>query len=125
MIKWFERHSFFAWFMALGMAIFIFYISGLTFEAGVPGKGIPYKSYMYHFTIFAIFSFFLLIAIIRGKIDNRYLVLFAILLALAYSITDEIHQFFVPNRFCSYTDIITNSVGILASSVFYLILRKK
>lgn len=40
-------------------------------------------------------------------------------LSLIYAISDEIHQHFVPGRYCSVVDIGIDSVGIIIGCVIY------
>lgn len=117
MISWFEKHKNLSWLIVILVAIFIFYISGLSFEK----TGIAFadwKTTAYHFLIFSILGFFLLISLVRGRHYN--LIVLAIILAIIYAISDEFHQLFVPGRSCNFQDIITDSAGILFSGVFYV-----
>ena len=43
-----------------------------------------------------------------------------IILVILYGVSDEIHQLFVPGRFFSLSDILTNTAGILSSMVAYI-----
>lgn len=51
------------------------------------------------------------------KTSKNKLILLAIIFSIIYSITDELHQTFVPNRVGSYKDVIIDSMGCL---IFYL-----
>jgi len=118
MIRVLEKYFAISWIFTILIALFIFYMSSRTFK-GVGGKG--YLSYIYHFSIFFILALFLLISIIKGNLKNNHLVI-AIIIAILYGISDEIHQFFVPGRYPSFVDVITNSVGILLAGVIYAII---
>lgn len=118
-INWFERHYLISGLIAFLIAVFIFYMSSKTFPLG-PIKPVSYLSYVYHFGVFFVFAFFLLISITRGNIKNKYLILIAMLVAIGYGISDELHQFFVPGRACTIIDALTNSTGIFLAGVFYL-----
>ena len=117
-INWFERNYLISWIITILIAVFIFYMSSKTFPPGIPG--VSYLSYVYHFGVYFVFSFFLLISIIRGNIKNKYLIFISILIAIAYGISDEIHQFFVPGRYGCYEDALTDSIGILFAGIIYL-----
>lgn len=116
MISWFERHNKISIFITLAIASTIFYLSSKTFP-GPPGP-ISHLSTVYHFFAFFFLALFLLMSITKGKLQNPALLL-AILISLAYGISDEIHQFFVPGRHCSFIDILTDSAGILTLSLIY------
>jgi len=118
MIKLLEKYSLISWIFVIIIAITIFYISSLTFES-LGGKGFGWKTVAYHFTAFFFLAFFLLPALARGKSKN--LVFLGILLAILYGISDEIHQFFVPGRACTFSDLMVNSSGILLSSFIYTV----
>ncbi len=120
MISWFEKHNKISWSITILIAIIIFYISSLTFPPGPPGV-INIKSYIYHFFAFFFLAGFLLISLTKGKIQNKTLTTLAILLSIIYAISDETHQLFVPGRFFSLEDILTDSAGILFAGMIYLI----
>ena len=42
---------------------------------------------------------------------------YGILTGVAYAMTDEIHQLFVPGRSCQVTDVLIDSAGVLFGSV--------
>jgi VanZ family protein len=121
MIKWFERHSIFSWTITIAIAIIIFYVSSLSFEYGTPGPDWKIKPILYHFTIFALLSFFLVISIIKGQPKNKKLILLALIIAVIYAISDEVHQLFVPGRYCAISDILTDSAGIFFAGLFYVL----
>jgi len=111
--------------VALLIAIAIFYISSLTFPIS-PGKGFDLKPTLYHIFIFFFFTIFLLFALVRGK--KKDFIFIAIIIAIFYALTDEIHQLFVPGRFSSFPDLILDSLGILTASFIYVLIlrfRKK
>lgn len=118
MITWFEKHNKLSWTITIIGAIAIFYISSLTFEPSVPGTNI--LSMLYHILAFFFFSLFLLISLTKGK--GKFLPFtLAILISIAYGISDEIHQFFVPGRYCGLFDVGLDSLGILFASMIYFI----
>ncbi len=119
MINSLEKNNILSWSITIFLAIFIFYLSSLSFEKGAPGPSFPYKSYIYHFGIFFMFALSLFIsAKLRKNKDYAYII---ILIPLFYSILDEIHQLYVPNRNFSYLDIIIDYYGIMFAGFFYYI----
>lgn len=51
--------------------------------------------------------------------------LFALLLILAYGAVDELHQLFVPGRYCDFYDWLADSSGgIIGIGIVYLFVRK-
>lgn len=43
---------------------------------------------------------------------------------ILYSITDEIHQYFVSGRGCSYIDVLIDSIGVVFALVLFIVIRK-
>lgn len=70
------------------------------------------RSVVAHLAEYAIFGFLALnvIARWRGALTRR-VVLTAWFLAIAYGISDELHQAFVPNRHASPFDVAVDTVG--------------
>jgi VanZ family protein len=117
MISWFEKHNKISLIITIIIAIFIFYISSLTFEAGVPGPEFRFKPIVYHFLVFLLFSFFLLITLTRREKINLFLL--AIIISIIYAISDEFHQLFVPGRNFAISDILTDSAGVFFVGLLY------
>ena len=115
-LSFFEENRAISLAITLIILVLIFYISSITFTT--TGSSSGYLSYIYHFTAFSYLSLFLLITLTKGK-PSKPLIFLAILIALTYSISDEIHQYFIPGRASAIKDIITNSLGILITSLAY------
>lgn len=77
-----------------------------------------------HISEYFILTFFFYIGFYKNfkNFSKNRLLLLAIILAISYSITDEIHQTFVPNRVGSYKDIIIDSIGAI---IFYFLMSKR
>ncbi len=118
MIFWFEKHSKLSWIITILIAVFIFFISSLSFKTA-PVGGYGWRTTVYHFYVFFFLSVFLLISIIKGKTKKKNLVFLVIILAIVYGITDEIHQIFVPGRTFAIYDILINCAGILFATYLY------
>ena len=121
-LYWFEKY----WFVSLLIAIFlaglIYYISD-TPSSGFP-SGLGIKTKIYHLGVYFLLTFFILLTIVRGKINNKYLIIIALLVSVAYGISDEIHQFFVPGRHSTFRDVFIDTTGVLLATVFYYALRE-
>jgi len=119
MIKWFEERNALSWAITILIGVFIFYFSSLVLEEVAVGVK-SWMSIVYHISVFFFFSLFLFISLIKGK-KNSKLFLFGILILLSYGIIDEIHQFFVPGRFCTVIDVFFDLIGISFAFMIYLI----
>lgn len=77
-----------------------------------------------HFTIYACLS--MPVCTFWGYIDirrkTRYILSFGI--PLLYAVSDEIHQYFVPGRYCSAIDVFIDFMGITAGIALICIIKK-
>lgn len=74
-----------------------------------------------HFGEYFILSFLIYINLIEYYKKANILTVCIILCAI-YAISDEIHQFFVPGRFCSFFDVlIDTSGGVTCSLIIHLV----
>lgn len=117
MINWFEKHSKISFLFCIFVGAFIFYVSSLSFEK--ENTITAFKSILYHFTIYFVFSFFISISLVKGKYSRRYFLILALFLSILYAISDEIHQYFVPNRSMDFRDILIDSIGSLSLTIIY------
>ncbi|MBI2896077.1 MAG: VanZ family protein [Deltaproteobacteria bacterium] len=87
----------------------IFVMSSLRF----PGVALPRNSDKgIHFVEYAILALLLLFALRRSSTwSPRALALVAWIVAAAYGATDELHQAFVPGRYCSGYDWLADATG--------------
>jgi len=95
---------------------FIFYLSSIPNlkEPYVPFD--PYKLSL-HFAEYAVLG-----SLLYGLFKNS---LGEIFVGVIYGISDEIHQRFVPGRFCDPLDALADSLGVIAGWFFYLYLIRK
>ncbi len=118
MITLFEKHNKLSWLITIIIAVIIFWLSSLTFGEGYGTTNI--NSIFYHVFAFFFLGFFLLISLLKGR-NNHLLFLAGILLVISYGILDEIHQFFVPGRYCSVFDVFLDTTGIMFAGMIYFI----
>jgi len=119
MISWFEKNYKISLAITFLIAIAMFYISSLTFGgAGEKGET-NLIAVLYHILSYFFLALFLGFALIKGKYKSLFIIV--ILFSIFYGITDEIHQYFVPGRDASVSDIGINFIGIILSSLFYLV----
>ena len=76
-----------------------------------------------HILEYLILTFFLYRAL-KGSFNLNALRLFVYPFALSfiYAMSDEIHQYFVPGRSCSFKDVLIDTVGILG---FYIVINRR
>ena len=74
-----------------------------------------------HFSIYAVMGFFSFIAFRQyDKVPKKQL--FAAILCLVYSISDEIHQSFIPGRSCELRDVFIDFSGAVTGIAFLSLL---
>lgn len=71
-----------------------------------------------HFTIYAVLGFF-----ISGIFKSRQ-ILYTLSICFLYACTDEIHQYFVPERACRFQDVIIDTSGAFFGIIIFLIIIK-
>ena len=77
-----------------------------------------------HYTIYTIGGFLIMnyAYTIDKKIKKK--ILYSICFGGGYAITDELHQFFVPDRSARLFDVGIDTLGVITGVVIYLLLRK-
>lgn len=117
MANWLEIHNNISFLIAILIAGFIFFLSS------IPSSGFPSELGMipklYHIVIFFMLTFFLLIALVQGKVQYKYFILTTLLIVIAYAITDELHQLFVLGRHTAISDVLIDSIGIFCAGALY------
>ena len=100
------------WGPAIGMMSIIFFVSGMSSPptpAALPDVGA-------HAVAYALLG----AAFLRGVADSRWeqvtarTSIVAVLLTVAYGLTDEFHQSFVPGRTSEFSDLVADACGAVA-----------
>lgn len=104
--------------MTMLIAVTIFLFSNQT---SIPGNIAQLNlATLYHLAIFFAFTFFLTLSI-KSKQLNKKTLIIIILISLAYALSDEFHQLFVPGRFASLKDVLMDMIGsLLAIFTIYI-----
>ncbi|NCO11498.1 hypothetical protein CO038_04715 [Candidatus Pacearchaeota archaeon CG_4_9_14_0_2_um_filter_39_13] len=120
MIPILEKNNNLSWAFTIIVAALIFIISSLQLQpSGIIGP-VGIHAILYHLLAFFVLSFLLAISLTKGK--NPRLLPLAFLLALAYAVSDEIHQLFVPGRYGSVSDVMIDATGSILAVLIYSIL---
>ncbi|MFH1787294.1 MAG: VanZ family protein [archaeon] len=101
----------------------IFYFSSIPGNQELGTRGNQWIPRVYHFTVFFLFSFFLFATTSQKDIKTKQIIL-VIILSVTQAFLDEIHQLFVPFRSSSFSDILTNSLGIFSAILIYIYINK-
>lgn len=76
-----------------------------------------------HFSEFGLLGVLMYINL-SDYMKSKYVVT-SLVLSIIYAISDEIHQYFVPGRFCSIKDMFIDSCGIVVGIFLIHIVYKK
>ncbi len=120
MITWLEENKSVAWTITFIGFFSIFWISNLTIEPQISGPKSP-LAVIYHFSAFFLLALFLYISTLERRLEWKKTGVVLLILVI-YAILDELHQYFVPGRFCSIYDVYIDSLGILLASLVYLVI---
>ena len=81
----------------------------------------PYSDKLLHIIEYAIFGFLMVRALCSLKSNKRILFLriAAIAIVILYGLTDEIHQYFVPQRDMDIFDLFSDGLGAFIGQLFF------
>lgn len=94
----------------------------------IPGDKLPPSPISYfdigvHVVLYGVLSFFLYRALYRGTrlgtVGWAWLLVFV--LAQLYGVLDEIHQLWVPNRYCTVSDAVADGAGAALGVLIYFV----
>lgn len=111
------HHIFWFWLPPLGYMAAIFYVSSLP-NPQIGGETPDYVLHALEYFLLALLLIRLLLSqhLLKntGEDVHRWLIacLFGVFIAIAYGVTDEFHQYFVPNRHCSLHDVAADAFGV-------------
>jgi VanZ family protein len=77
-----------------------------------------------HFFAYLVLSILVLNALRRSGVYGYRSIILAAALCVTYAISDEIHQFFVPDRGGQIKDVIIDSAGMIAGIGIYLTMSR-
>jgi len=80
----------------------------------------------WHFTEFAILTLLLAASLKwwRGKLTNGT-IMGSMLFCIAFAVSDEWHQSFIPDRFGTVQDVLIDSLGVCAAGLILLVRLKR
>lgn len=78
-----------------------------------------------HFTEYAVLGVTVMMAIWKEWKEEKWPLLLPIIISSFYATTDEIHQYFVPGRWGTWTDVIIDTAGAFTGIIIYYLISKK
>ncbi len=109
----------------------VFWMLVIFIGSSFPGERIPGKvshiSVVFHTIEYLLLYIFSVAAFSRAQRTqwNRSPEIIALLFCIIYSVSDEIHQIFVPGRNADIWDIITDGVGAISGMIAWQWQMKK
>ena len=77
-----------------------------------------------HYTIYVIGGFLIMNYAYTTEKTDKQKISYSITLGVCYAISDELHQFFVPDRSAKLFDVGIDTLGINTGVIIYFVLRK-
>ena len=114
-------------YLVLLYALLIFTVSAIP-GISPPSFGFKFEDKILHFIEYSIFSFLLFMAFFtsRKEFFKKNVFFLCCFIGIAYAISDELHQRFVPGRSCDVFDFVADSLGILVIQIcIWLYLKRK
>ena len=102
------RRDWLAWVPALAWAVLIFALSS---QPSLPSPGVSDKQA--HFLAYGVLAVLCLIGASGARLTRigSRAVLAALVLTVAYGVSDEVHQSFVPGRTPDVDDVVADAIG--------------
>jgi VanZ family protein len=98
---------------------------GIFYSSSLPGTSIPrlflFQDILFHFFVYLFLGLFFSRAFKNtfSGISGTRIMIFAFIFTFFYGISDEFHQYFVPNRSVSFFDVFVDGCGGLSGALFY------
>ena len=111
-------------------ALFLYLLIFLS--SSIPGDNLPQLNFQFSDKIIYILAFFFFIFFFFLFLKNQIISvklsqladLFGVFFAFIFGITDEIHQYFVPNRTCDIFDMVADLIGGLMGYLIVILITK-
>lgn len=120
-----NKRFIFSFIVLLVYMALIFWVSSLPNEQLIPEAkyGLTISQSVKHLGEFGILG--ILMASVALQVSERFSSIFvSSVFSVSYGVLDEIHQAFVPTRYCTVNDMWVNSIGALLGITFYIIVVK-
>jgi VanZ family protein len=110
------------WWIAAAWAVVIFFLSSIPGKAMPPIPALQYDKVIHALVYFVLGVLFCLALRQTSSMPTRRIVALAAFLSLAYGLSDEFHQLFVPGRSADLYDALADGIGGLLGASFAVML---
>ena len=119
-MKMAKKHVIRFWLPVLGYLALIFVLSSLSAPIFAETT-VPFLDKFFHTIEYALLGFLFIRGLRNSRLllSNAKFILLAVALSTLYGISDEFHQYFVPNRSASLIDILFDCIGSVIGSTIY------
>jgi len=103
----------------------LFFMAVIFYASSLPASRIPrlflFQDISYHAAIYAVLGFFFSRALKNTfkSLPRKKRVVFAVIFGIIYGISDELHQYFVPGRSVSATDLSVDAIAAFIGGLLY------
>ena len=121
-----QKRFFISLLALISYMILIFYLSSLPNKALNPELvvGLDIPSMFMHVVEYAILGILMSVVATRFFHETFSIFCSSSILSMSYGILDEVHQFFVPTRYCTLIDVYSDITGSVISVLFYIFMTK-
>ncbi len=77
-----------------------------------------WKDKIIHFAAYFVYGSLAAFALFPHNFNKKKIILIVIIWGTAFGASDEIHQYFVPGRYCESADLAADFLGTAFSSLF-------
>lgn len=91
-----------------------------------PDLGLDWQDKIFHTTAFFFYGLCVQFAVLGWNVSmsNRRACVYVLLIGVAYGISDEVHQAYVPSRMAEVADAIADAVGVVLSTTLLVFTRR-
>jgi VanZ family protein len=77
-----------------------------------------------HYTLYLIGGLLIINAVNTYSISDKKKMVCSLMFGIIYASTDELHQYFIPDRSARVTDVLIDSIGVLTGILIFCMLKK-
>lgn len=102
-----------------------FFMAAIFYVSSLPSSRIPhlflFQDISYHAVIYAVLGFYFSRALKKTckSLSRKKRVVFTLIFGIIYGISDELHQYFVPGRSLSITDLSLDAIAAFLGGLLY------
>lgn len=123
--NFFVRNKFISIYLPLIIYWLILFAATTLPAQAVPKTGISDKieHFLGYFFLTILLSNLLYFQNRKGKI-KRFPITASLIIVASYGMVDELHQYFIPGRFCDINDWIADVIGAVVAGLIYFLIKK-